>query len=114
MDQANSIYFDNFAVVKENSSLYSYDANGNLTSTVENPIQKTQMTYDKNNLTSVTDARNYTYNYKYDDKHNLLQAITQNKVTTDNNYDAYGNNIQTIIRNSSSSLQIKTDLSYLL
>ena len=109
--QANTVYFDNLSIVKANVTNYSYDTNGNLTSAVSNAEQSTSMGYDKNDLTSVTDAKGNTSAYTYD-KHNLTQAVSQKKVTSDVAYNTFGLPIQSVLRNSSSTMKVQTNTTY--
>jgi len=100
------------------STTFSYDANGNQTTTTDALSRSSQSAFDaldrlissqdadsqitqydydvQDNLTSVTDARGLTTTYTYDGLDNLLQLNSPDTNTTVYAYDAAGNRISQI------------------
>lgn len=110
--QANTVVFDQLSVTKNNITNYKYDTNGNLTSSVDNPDQVTDLSYNTtNDLTTVKDAKANTSNYTYDN-HNLTQSKTQTGLITDYTYNGSGNPTKLVNRDQSSNKIIQTDTTY--
>ncbi len=110
--QANCVWFDNIQLIKDIAQSYTYDDEGNVISVAENAEQKSNMEYDGSDLVKYTDAKGYDYTYDYDDKHNLTKATSAKGVVTGFEYNDYGQVTSSELRNSSSSIIIKTDTSY--
>lgn len=114
--QANNAYFDNIQLIKDVAQTYKYDNNGNATAISSNSEQKTNLTYHENgvDLKSSTDAAGNKYNYTYDDNHNLLTTTSPRGIVTENVYTANKKLLSyTQLRNSSSSMIIKTNNYYM-
>lgn len=89
-NQANTAYFDNVCLEKDNAQSYTYDKNGKLTSVVDNSQKQSTMKYTNSDLTKSIDAKGYAYEYEYDDNHNMTKAKSQNGVTYNYLYDDKG------------------------
>ncbi len=110
--QANCVYFDNIQLIKDIAHTYTYDDEGNIISVADNAEQKSNMEYEGSDLVKYTDAKGYNYTYDYDDNHNLLKATSAKGVVTGFEYNSYGQATSSELRNSSSSIVIRTDTSY--
>ncbi len=74
-NQENFVFFDKIMLVKDSTSSYTYDSEGNLTGTRSSPEHKASMEYDdKDNLISYKDVAGYTTKLSYDSKNNLIQT----------------------------------------
>ena len=104
-NQANTAYFDNICLEKDNAQSYTYDKDGKLTSVVDNSQKQSTMEYKNSDLTKSIDAKGYAYEYEYDDHHNVKQAKSQNGVTYNYSYtdkglakslEVKGNNVKSL------------------
>lgn len=94
----NTAYFDNIALVRDVAYSYTYDANGNVTSTQALKEQKSKLEYNKSNdLITQNNASGYNYSYEYYDDHNLKSSISESGIKTFITYDENGNAINTKI-----------------
>ncbi len=103
-NNCNTAYFDNVQVVKDNfGTSYTYDDNGNLTSTVDLQGKKDQtFTYNGNNKliqqTTVAGGKiDYTYNTS--NKHQL-DSVKSGGVTSSFTYDSKGNALTSTVTGS--------------
>jgi RHS repeat-associated protein len=77
----------------------TYDANGNILTSVDAQGQKTTLTYNAANLVaSETDSQGHTLSYAYDDSLNLVQTTYPDGTTESNIYDANKNLLSTTDR----------------
>ncbi len=103
-NQANTAYFDNICLEKDNAQSYTYDKDGKLTSVVDNSQKQSTMEYTNSDLTKSIDAKGYAYEYEYDNHHNVEKAKSQNGVTYNYSYDkglatslkVTGNNVKSL------------------
>ena len=99
-NNANVVYFDGLQLFKEEfGTTFTYDEDGNVTSTVD--LQKKETTYEydeNNNLTQIIQdgQAKMTYTY-YENSHNVKSATTDEGLTYDFEYDGYGNNTRVSI-----------------
>lgn len=89
--QVNNAAFSNFQLIKNNGSNYTYDAEGNLTSSKTGYSNTTSNSYTGNNLTKSIDTFGYETTYNYDKYNNLTSTLSQRSVSTNYSYDSYGN-----------------------
>jgi len=113
--QANTAYFDDIQLVKQNVATYSYDSNGNLNLVKDSEASKADIDYtnpdtkkETNDIYVQTDAKGYKTKYDYDSKHNVTQSISQTGMISDFTYNSDGLCVGTTIRNSDSSMKIST------
>ena len=100
----NTAYFDNIALVRDVAYSYTYDANGNVTSTQALKEQLDTLEYSSSNdLTKQNNASGFNYEYTYDSNHNMLTATSEGKVKTTLVYDDKGNPTSTVISASPES-----------
>lgn len=111
-NQVNSVCFSNFQLIKNNGNLYTYDANGNLTSSTSGYANSSTNTYSGNNITKSVDCNGYATNYSYDSYNNLKTAVSQREVSTNYTYDDYGNVTSAVDVNKAGTMKIATDIFY--
>ena len=93
--QPNYAYFDHIQLIKDVAQTYVYDDEGNATTVTANAEQKSDMTYDGDDLKTYTDAEGYTSEFSYNDKHLLVQAKTPKGIITKYTYNNQGQLIST-------------------
>jgi RHS repeat-associated protein len=109
----NTTYFDGFRLYKEVfGQSFTYDENGNITSTKDIADKKSEFEYSKNNLIKQTDPKGSSFNYSYDSKHNLTKATTAENVVYSFEYDNKGNPVTSRIEGT--DLYIQSNASYTL
>ncbi len=113
--QANTAYFDDIQLVKQNVATYTYDSNGNLNLVKDSEASKADIDYtnpdtkkETNDIYVQTDAKGYKTKYDYDDKHNVTQSISQTGMISDFTYNSDGLCTKTIIRNNDASMKLTT------
>ncbi len=114
-NQTNVGYFDDVFLIKSHQNTYTYDSNGNLTSSVDAANQASSFNFDSNsNLKSMIDPTGLNYTYEYDDKGNLTKATSSSGQVITITYDPYGKStpIQTVTSNGSGSMKIITSADY--
>ena len=106
--QENIAYFDNIQLLKDVSSSYTYDSEGNIITARESGEQSQAMSYDDaSNLTSLTDAENNLYEYEYNDAHQVTEAKSPIGQKVLFSYNSKGVVTSTNISSSGETLQIK-------
>jgi RHS repeat-associated protein len=100
---ANDCYLTNFSLYKDLTAYsYTYDENGNLTSTTSLSKEQSSMSYDNNNqLLSIMSPMGSNYRFEYDNyvTDRLLRTVSPTGITNEVKYDANGNPIRTRINN---------------
>ncbi len=109
---ANTAYFDNIQLIKDNAQSYTYDKDGNLVTIAKNAENKSSMEYSNTNLIKETDVNGNSFSYTYDSKHNMTQAKSQRGIKYDYKYNSQGNATELVVSNSSGNSKIKTEASY--
>ncbi len=110
--QANSVWFDNIQLIKDNSQSYTYDSDGNLVSVAANAKKQSTMEYSNSDLTKSIDAKGYAYEYTYDSKHNMTKAKSQKGITYNYTYDTSGNATVLEVKNTDNTMAFKTEAEY--
>ncbi|MDE6864320.1 MAG: hypothetical protein K2J41_08070, partial [Eubacterium sp.] len=111
-NQVNFVRFSNFQLIKNNGNSYSYDTDGNLTSSTSGYGESSKNTYSGNNITKSVDCFGYETNYSYDDYNNLKTVVSQRDVSTNYTYDGYGNVKSTVVSNKDGTAKIAYDTYY--
>lgn len=87
---ANTSYFANAALVKEDAASYKYNADGNLVSVMSSGNAPQSYSYSGADLIGQVTKGSGEYTYGYDTKHNLT-SVTNDGVTMTLTPDAVGN-----------------------
>ena len=94
----NYAYFDNLCLTCTDVTLYTYDEDGNVTSTHSSSGATESYTYDANgNMLTSTDSSGNTTTYTYDENGNVLSAVDSLGISTNYGYNSDGNVTSTII-----------------
>jgi YD repeat-containing protein len=95
-NNANSAYFTNFSLYKEEFGWsYTYDEKGNVVSTVDISKKKSTFEYDaKNQLIKAINPSGGEFKYDRDTKGNITKATSASNVVYSFSYDSSGNPIK--------------------
>ncbi len=86
--QANTVYFDDIQLIKDDVAVYTYNDKGdlNLITKRADANEKTVYYDGTSDVKSKTDAKGYVTTYTYDSAHNVTQSVSRTKKTTDYTY----------------------------
>jgi len=110
--QTNFACFDNLMLAKEPALSYTYDGKGNVVSVSANAEQKSDMTYDGNDIKTYTDAAGFKVSFNYDSNHNLTSSVSARGLTSAYTYDSKGNVTSTELKSSDGKQSVKTEKTY--
>ena len=88
---ANTAYFDDVFVYRDNANAYSYDASGNLISSESAAAAASSFAYNGSSIAKVANPDGTGYEYHYDAKKNVTSATTSEGQAYRFSYDARGN-----------------------
>ncbi|MFF2878151.1 DNRLRE domain-containing protein [Gottfriedia sp. NPDC057991] len=110
----NKAYFDGFQLYLEPfEDNFSYDSNGNITSSKDTKSEKSTYSYSSSNdLTEYVDSKGNTSSYNYDQKHNLLSTVSAKDIMSSFTYDSYGNTTGTSNQSADQSLSVENSTAY--
>ena len=110
--QANSGWFDDIQLTRDEIPSYTYDKDGNLTTVTANAEQQSNMEYQNNDLTKSVDSKGYAYSYTYDSKHNVTKAVSQTGVSSNYTYNSKGQATRLDVKSASGSMVMRSEVTY--
>ena len=114
---ANTAYFDDISLTVEPAQTYTYDSEGNLSTTTDVEGNETVMEYHQNGV----DLKDYTaitgesFEYTYNSLHqvtSVTKTVGDSTQTADYTYDRYGNTESVTLSASGSNLKITSSAAY--
>ncbi|MBR6563138.1 MAG: DNRLRE domain-containing protein, partial [Clostridia bacterium] len=114
---ANVAYFGDISLTVEPAQTYTYDSEGNLSTTTDVEGNETVMEYHENGV----DLKDYTaitgesFEYTYNSRHqvtSVTKTVGDSTQTADYEYDRYGNTTSVALSASGSNLKITSSAAY--
>jgi RHS repeat-associated protein len=90
-NNANTAYFDDLFIYRDNAHAYTWDSNGNLTRATEASALLTSFAYNGSSVARIISVDGTSYEYRYDSAKNPTQITTAQGVAYRVGYDSRGN-----------------------
>ena len=115
MNSANTAYFDDVFIYRDNAYAYTYDNQGKLTSAESAAAAASTFEYNGNHISKIINPNGSGYEYHRDANKNITRADSAEGITYRINYDAKGNPISSeVFAASQMTSAISADKTYFI